>query len=104
MGDEYLVILGPTGSGKTVLLESLAGLRDIAGGRVCLNGKDITHEPPENRYLGFAYQDGLLYNFLSVRENVLFGARAREWRDRRYPEDGAVGGEYGDFPLTGPLT
>ncbi|HHU85439.1 MAG: ABC transporter ATP-binding protein [Pelotomaculaceae bacterium] len=77
MGDEYLVILGPTGSGKTVLLESLAGLRDIAGGRVCLNGKDITHEPPENRYLGFAYQDGLLYNFLSVRENVLFGARAR---------------------------
>jgi molybdate transport system ATP-binding protein len=77
MGDEYLVILGPTGSGKTVLLESLAGLRDIAGGRVCLRGRDITREPPENRNLGFAYQDGLLYNFLTVRENVLFGARAR---------------------------
>ena len=58
---DYLVILGPTGCGKTVLLETLVGLREVTAGHVHLNGKEITALPPEQRRFGFAYQDSLLY-------------------------------------------
>jgi ABC-type sugar transport system ATPase subunit len=74
---EYLVIAGPTGSGKTMLLEVIAGLRSPTQGRVLFQGKEITNIPPEKRWLGFAYQDSLLYPFLNVRENILFSARVK---------------------------
>jgi molybdate transport system ATP-binding protein len=76
--NEYVMILGPTGSGKTMLLECIAGLRPIESGEIYLNGKNITNLPPEQRHFGFAYQDSLLYPFLTIRENILFGARARD--------------------------
>lgn len=75
---DYVVILGPTGCGKTLFLEAIAGLRAPNRGALFLNGKEITHLPPEHRYMGFAYQDSLLYPFLSVKENILFGAKARK--------------------------
>jgi len=75
--DDYVIILGPTGCGKTVTLEAIAGLRAPNSGAVFLNNREITHLPPERRALGFAYQDSLLYPFLSVQDNILFGARAR---------------------------
>ena len=75
---EYLIILGPTGCGKTMLLETLAGLRKPVDGQIFLDNYDITTWPPEARGLGFAYQDSLLYPFLNVRDNILFGARARK--------------------------
>lgn len=78
----YLIVAGPTGSGKTVLLEVIAGLRSPAQGRVLYQGKDITALPPEKRRLGFAYQDSLLYPFLNVRENILFSARVKGVADR----------------------
>lgn len=74
---DYLMILGPTGSGKTILLECIAGLRPIQSGEIFLNGERITNIPPEQRHFGFAYQDSLLYPFLTVQENILFGAKAR---------------------------
>jgi molybdate transport system ATP-binding protein len=72
---EYLMITGPTGSGKTMLLELIAGLRKPTAGRIFLNGAEITAWLPERRALGFAYQDSLLYPFLTVRDNILFGAQ-----------------------------
>ena len=74
---DYIIVLGPTGSGKTMLLECLAGLRHLHSGEIALKGKNITHLPPEQRNLGFAYQDSLLYPFLTVKDNILFGAKAR---------------------------
>jgi molybdate transport system ATP-binding protein len=74
---EYLVIAGPTGSGKTMLLELIAGLRSPVQGKILSDGKNITDVPPEKRCLGFAYQDSLLYPFLSVRENILFSAKVK---------------------------
>lgn len=75
--DDYVIILGPTGCGKTVTLEIIAGLRTPNSGNILLNGREITRLPPECRSIGFAYQDSLLYPFLSVKDNILFGARAR---------------------------
>ncbi|MCW2278200.1 ABC transporter ATP-binding protein [Heliophilum fasciatum] len=72
--DDYLVIVGPTGSGKTLLLEALAGLVAVEAGRIFYQQQDITAAPPETRRFGFAYQDSLLYPHLTVRENILFGA------------------------------
>jgi molybdate transport system ATP-binding protein len=72
---EYLMVTGTTGAGKTTLLELVAGLRQPTGGRIVCNGIDITVWPPEKRVLGFAYQDSLLFPFLTVRENILFGAK-----------------------------
>lgn len=78
---DYLVILGPTGCGKTMLLETLAGLRAVTAGHIYLNGQEITALPPEQRRFGFAYQDSLLYPYMNVRHNILFGAKAMK-RDR----------------------
>lgn len=75
---EYLMLTGPTGSGKTLFLELVAGLRQPSGGAIFLGGVNITGIPPEERFLGFAYQDSLLYPFLNVAENILFGAKARK--------------------------
>ncbi len=74
---DYFVIVGKTGSGKTVLLECLAGLKKIGRGKIFLEKKDITNKPPETRQIGFAYQDSLLFPFLTVEKNILFSAKAR---------------------------
>jgi ABC-type sulfate/molybdate transport systems ATPase subunit len=75
VGDgEYLVVLGPTGAGKTLTLEAIAGLRRLESGRVMMDGHDMTAAPPEARHIGFLYQDGLLFPHLSVRDNLAYGA------------------------------
>ncbi len=75
--NEYLCLIGPTGSGKTTLLELVAGIRKPRTGTIWYRGFDVTGAGPEQRTLGFAYQDSLLLPFLTVEENILFGARAR---------------------------
>jgi molybdate transport system ATP-binding protein len=76
--EDYLIILGPTGCGKTMLLETLAGLHKPISGQLRLEDRDISLMPPESRGIGFAYQDSLLYPFLTVRENILFGSKAQK--------------------------
>lgn len=73
---EYFIILGPTGAGKTVLLEAIAGLHSVVKGTVSVDGRDITHLQPERRGLGIVYQDHVLFPHLSVWENVAFGLKS----------------------------
>ena len=73
---EYFIVLGPTGSGKTVLLETIAGLHPVIEGTVSVNGRDITDLQPERRGLGIVYQDHVLFPHLSVWENVAFGLKS----------------------------
>jgi molybdopterin-binding protein len=73
---ETLVVLGPTGAGKTVLLEILAGCRHPRSGSVAVGGTDVTHLPPEKRGIGLVYQDYLLFPHLDVFDNIAYGLRA----------------------------
>lgn len=74
---DYLTLLGPSGAGKTVLLEAIMGLIRPDRGRIFLNGENATFLPPERRGISYLPQDLALFPHLSVRDNVLFGARMR---------------------------
>lgn len=71
-----LVVLGPSGAGKTLLLATIAGLRPSQSGQVRLAGRDLTPLPPDRRRVGLVFQDGALFPHLSVRENIRFGPKA----------------------------
>ena len=70
---EYFALLGPTGAGKTVLLEAIVGLAPIKSGKVLVNGRDITCLAPEKRGVGIVYQDFCLFPHLTVLENIKYG-------------------------------
>ncbi len=72
---EYLVILGPTGAGKTVLLECIAGLHHIKQGEIWMGQNEVTRLTPEERNLGYVPQDYVLFPFLNVAENIAFGLK-----------------------------
>lgn len=76
-----LVILGPSGAGKTLFLESLAGFRRPQGGRIVLGRRDISEVPTEQRQVSLVFQDYALFPHLSARENVRFGLRIRHQDD-----------------------
>ncbi len=74
VGDgEYLIVLGPTGAGKTLTLEAVAGLRPLSGGRLTMDEREVTAAAPEARRVGYLFQDSLLFPHLSVRGNIAYG-------------------------------
>jgi molybdate/tungstate transport system ATP-binding protein len=72
---EFFFLLGPTGAGKTLILESIAGLVSSYEGSIRIGNRDVTHLPPEKRGVGIVYQDHALFPHLSVRNNISFGLR-----------------------------
>ncbi len=76
--DEYFIILGPTGAGKTLLLEIIAGLHFPKEGKVKINDNDVTFVNPEDRGLGFVYQDFALFPHLNVKKNIEYGLKLRK--------------------------
>lgn len=79
---EYFVLLGPTGAGKTVLIECIAGLHQPAQGRIFLGEREVTHLKPEERDIGYVPQDYALFPHMTVKRNIAFGLRVR-----RIPRD-----------------
>ncbi len=75
--EEYFIILGPTGAGKTILLETIAGIYSPDAGRILLNGRDITDVPARDRNIGMVYQDYMLFPHLTVEANIGFGLKSR---------------------------
>jgi NitT/TauT family transport system ATP-binding protein len=71
---EFVCLLGPSGCGKSTLLYALAGLVKPSGGRVSLDGKDVTGPGPERMLM---FQDPALFPWLTVRQNLTFVLRAR---------------------------
>ena len=78
---EYFMILGPTGAGKTIVLETIAGIHTPDTGRICWDGEDITRSEPRARNIGVVYQDYMLFPHLTVEDNIGFGLR--QWRVER---------------------
>lgn len=73
----FVALLGPSGCGKSTLLRTIAGLENADSGTVHFRQRDITRLPPSQRALSMVFQSYALFPHLSVRENLLFGLRAR---------------------------
>lgn len=71
------VLLGPTGSGKTLVLETIAGLRRVQKGKVKAYGRDITYLLPEKREIAYLPQDLALFPNMTVRENIAYSLRMK---------------------------
>lgn len=71
----FFALMGPTGSGKTLVLESIAGLVAQHTGRILIAGQDVSDLPPERRKVSLVYQDHALFPHLNVVDNVTYGQR-----------------------------
>jgi multiple sugar transport system ATP-binding protein len=80
---EFVVLLGPTGAGKTTTLRLIAGLEYPDQGTISIDGRDVTLDPPAARDIAFVFQQYSLYPHLTVYDNLAFPLRAPA---RRVPE------------------
>lgn len=71
-------VLGPTGSGKTVLLETVIGIQSVKSGRVIIDGRDVSALSPAARDIAYVPQDICLFPHMSVMENIMYGVRVRK--------------------------
>ncbi len=78
---EYFVILGRSGAGKSLLLETIAGIHMPDKGRIFLHGKDVTYLPPEKRNIGYIPQNYALFPHLTVYDNIAYGLKVRGVND-----------------------
>jgi ABC-type Fe3+/spermidine/putrescine transport system ATPase subunit len=83
---EFHFLLGPTGSGKTLILESIMGLRKPKTGRIWIGEREVQGLPPERRGISYVPQDLALFPHLKVKENILFGIKARDLDMKIYEE------------------
>ena len=74
---DYLTLIGPTGSGKSLLLETIIGFYRPEKGRIILEGKDITDLPPDMRQISIVYQDHMLFPHMDVFENIAYALRKK---------------------------
>jgi sulfate transport system ATP-binding protein len=73
-------LLGPSGSGKSTLLRAIAGLEELDGGRVLIDGEDVSKKPTQKREVGFVFQHYAAFKHMTVYENVGFGLKIRKWK------------------------
>jgi len=69
---EFVVFVGPSGCGKSTLLRLIAGLEDVSGGAIEIDGVDVAKDPPAKRGLSMVFQSYALYPHMSVRNNIAF--------------------------------
>src|SRR5580698_1329704 len=80
---EFVVLLGPSGAGKTTTLRLITGLERPDAGSISIDGRDVTQDPPGTRDIAFVFQQYSLYPHLSVYDNLAFPLRSPARRKRR---------------------
>ena len=80
--EEFIVLVGPSGCGKSTTLRMIAGLEDITGGEISIDGNVVNDMEPKDRDIAMVFQNYALYPHMSVYENIAFGLRLR-----RMPND-----------------
>lgn len=77
---EFMVLVGPSGCGKSTSLRMIAGLEDITGGEITIDGKVINDVQPKDRDIAMVFQNYALYPHMSVFENMAFGLKLRKFK------------------------
>jgi len=75
---EFVTLLGPSGCGKSTLLRCIAGLTEVNGGKILLEGNDLVPLSPQKRDIGMVFQSYALFPNMSVQQNVAFGLRMQK--------------------------
>jgi sulfate/thiosulfate transport system ATP-binding protein len=75
---EFFVLLGSSGSGKTTILNIIAGLVQPEKGKVFLHGRDVTDVPTQKRRVGFVFQNYALFQYMNVTQNIEFGLEVQK--------------------------
>lgn len=75
---ELVALLGPSGCGKTTTLRMIAGLETVTSGSIKIDGREVSHLPAAKRGIGVGFESYALYPPMSVRDNLLYGLKARK--------------------------
>ena len=75
--NEFIVLVGPSGCGKSTTLRMIAGLEEISGGELYIDGKLMNDVPPKDRDIAMVFQNYALYPHMTVYENMAFGLKLR---------------------------
>jgi putative spermidine/putrescine transport system ATP-binding protein len=75
---EFVVLVGPSGCGKSTLLRCIAGLTEVNGGQILLDGQDLVPLSPQKRGIGMVFQSYALFPNMTVQQNVAFGLRMQK--------------------------
>lgn len=81
--NQYGVLMGHTGCGKTTILEAICGLRKVERGRILIHGRDVTDRSPADRQIGYVPQDLSLFTTMTVRQHFEFALRLRKQPQHR---------------------
>ncbi|HQV32483.1 MAG TPA: sn-glycerol-3-phosphate ABC transporter ATP-binding protein UgpC [Calditrichia bacterium] len=76
---EFVVLVGPSGCGKSTLLRMIAGLEEISGGTLSIDGRVVNDVPPKDRDIAMVFQNYALYPHMSVYDNMAFGLKLRKF-------------------------
>src|SRR5882757_5092171 len=74
---EFVVLVGPSGCGKSTLLRMLAGLEEISGGAIAIDGRTVNDVESKDRDVAMVFQSYALYPHMTVAENMGFSLRLR---------------------------
>ena len=75
---EFIIFVGPSGCGKSTTLRMIAGLEEISGGELKIDGKVVNDVAPKDRDIAMVFQSYALYPHMTVYDNMAFGLKLRK--------------------------